>query len=68
MESYAATSRLLEFVPEPLLAGVLAGIGFMLLALALLLGSAYVVSRRRDRRSRKRDNEPLPVIYKCSPS
>ncbi|XP_047228559.1 protein turtle homolog A isoform X3 [Girardinichthys multiradiatus] len=68
MESYAATSRLLEFVPEPLLAGVLAGIGFMLLALALLLGSACVVSRRTDRRSRKRDNEPLPAIYKCSPS
>ncbi|KAM4719190.1 protein turtle homolog A [Anableps anableps] len=68
LESYAATSPLLEFVPEPLLAGVLAGIAFMLLALVLLLSSACVVSRRRDRRRKKKDNEPLPAIYKCSPS
>ncbi|XP_007561665.1 protein turtle homolog A-like isoform X1 [Poecilia formosa] len=64
-ESFAATST---FVPEPLLAGVLAGIGFMFLALVLLLGSACLVSRRRDRRRRKTENEPLPAIYKCSPS
>ncbi|KAM4533145.1 protein turtle homolog B [Fundulus diaphanus] len=68
IESYPATSRLLEFVPEPLLAGVLGGIGFMLLALILLLGSACVVSRRRDRRRKKNDNEALPAIYKCPPS
>ncbi|XP_015257287.1 PREDICTED: protein turtle homolog A-like [Cyprinodon variegatus] len=68
MESYAADSRILEFVPEPLLAGILAGMGFMLLAMVLLLGSACVVSRRRDQRRRKKDNEPLPAIYKCSPS
>ncbi|XP_054896299.1 protein turtle homolog A isoform X2 [Poeciliopsis prolifica] len=64
-ESFAATST---FVPEPLLAGVLAGVGFMFLALVLLLGSACFVSRRRDRRRRKTENEPLPAIYKCSPS
>uniref|UniRef100_A0A3P9QEY0 Protein turtle homolog A-like n=2 Tax=Poecilia reticulata TaxID=8081 RepID=A0A3P9QEY0_POERE len=64
-ESFAATST---FVPEPLLAGVLAGIGFMFLALVLLLGSACLVNRRRDRRHRKTENEPLPAIYKCSPS
>lgn len=60
MESYAADSRILEFVPEPLLAGILAGMGFMLLAMVLLLGSACVVSRRRDQRRRKKDNGDYP--------
>uniref|UniRef100_A0A673CB36 Immunoglobulin superfamily, member 9a n=1 Tax=Sphaeramia orbicularis TaxID=375764 RepID=A0A673CB36_9TELE len=54
MEIYPATSRLLEFVPEPLLAGVLGGVGFMCLALVLLLGSACVISHKRDRRCRNR--------------
>ncbi|XP_070845555.1 protein turtle homolog A [Chaetodon trifascialis] len=67
MEIYPATSRLLEFVPEPLLAGVLGGAAFMCLALVLLLGSACVISRKRDQRRRKKD-EPPPAIYKCSPS
>lgn len=53
MESYPATpSRLLEFVPEPLLAGVLGGVGFLCLALVLLLVLAYIISRKRDRRRR----------------
>ncbi|XP_075935574.1 protein turtle homolog A [Anarhichas minor] len=68
MEIYPATSRLLELVPEPLLAGVLGGVGFMCLALVLLLGSACVISRKRDQRRRKKKHEPLSVIYKCSPS
>ncbi|XP_031711429.1 protein turtle homolog A isoform X1 [Anarrhichthys ocellatus] len=68
MEIYPATSRLLELVPEPLLAGVLGGVGFMCLALVLLLGSACVISRKRDQRLRKKKHEPLSVIYKCSPS
>jgi len=54
MEIYPATSRLLDLVPEPLLAGVLGGVGFVCLALALLLGAACVISRRRDRRRRKK--------------
>lgn len=68
MEIYPATSRLLEFVPEPLLAGVLGGVGFMCLALVLLLGSACVISHKRDRRFRNRRDEPPPTIYKRSPS
>ncbi|XP_026153415.1 protein turtle homolog A-like [Mastacembelus armatus] len=55
MEMYPATSRLLEFVPEPLLTGVLGGVGFMCLALVLLLGSACVISHKRDKRRRKKD-------------
>lgn len=68
MEIYPATSRLLEFVPEPLLAGVLGGVAFMCLALVLLLGSACVISHKRDRRRRNKKDEPPSAIYKCSPS
>lgn len=67
IEMNPSTSRLLEFVPEPLLAGVLGGVGFMCLALFLLLGSACIISHKRDRRRKKKDDIPS-VIYKCSPS
>ncbi|XP_054613252.1 protein turtle homolog A-like isoform X2 [Dunckerocampus dactyliophorus] len=67
MEMYPSTSRLLES-PEPLLAGILGGVGFMCLALVLLLGSACLISHRRNLRCRKKRNEPPPAIYKCSPS
>ncbi|CAG11195.1 unnamed protein product [Tetraodon nigroviridis] len=61
MDSYPVSSQLLEYVPEPLLAGVLGGVGFMGLALALLLGSACVVSRKMGRRCRrKKDAQHLP--------
>lgn len=68
MEIYPATSRLLEFVPESLLAGVLGGVGFMCLALVLLLGSACVINHKRNQRRRKKKDEPPPAIYKRSPS
>ncbi|XP_039856143.1 protein turtle homolog A [Simochromis diagramma] len=68
MEIYPSTSRLLEFVPESLLAGVLGGVGFMLLALVLLLGSACIINRKRNQRRRKKSDEPPTAIYKCSPS
>lgn len=61
MEIYPATSRLLEFVPEPLLAGVLGGVGFMCLALVLLLGSACVISHKRDQRRRKKKDGKTPL-------
>ncbi|XP_020486236.2 protein turtle homolog A [Labrus bergylta] len=67
MEIYPAPSRLLEFVPKPSLTGVLGGVGFMCLALVLLLGSAYIISYKRDQRRRKKD-EPHPAIHKRSPS
>lgn len=56
MEIYPSTSRLLEFVPESLLAGVLGGVGFMLLALVLLLGSACIINRKRNQRRRKKSD------------
>nr|XP_057921149.1 protein turtle homolog A-like isoform X2 [Doryrhamphus excisus] len=67
MEMYPSTSRLLES-PEPLLAGILGGVGFMCLALVLLLVSACLISHRRNLRCRRKRNEPPPAIYKCSPS
>uniref|UniRef100_A0A3Q4HF74 Immunoglobulin superfamily, member 9a n=1 Tax=Neolamprologus brichardi TaxID=32507 RepID=A0A3Q4HF74_NEOBR len=69
MEIYPSTSRLLEFVPESLLAGVLGGVGFMLLALVLLLGSACIINRKRNqRRRKKRDGKMLltPETQKTS--
>lgn len=54
MDSYPVSSQLLEYTPEPLLAVVLGGVGFMGLALALLLGSACVVSRKMGRRCRQK--------------
>ncbi|XP_047185471.1 protein turtle homolog A isoform X1 [Scophthalmus maximus] len=72
MEIYPGTSPLLEFVPEPLLTGVLGGVGFMCLALVLLLGAACVVSHKRNHRKRRKKktaaDEPPPAIYKYSPS
>ncbi|XP_029371877.1 protein turtle homolog A isoform X2 [Echeneis naucrates] len=68
IEVYPSTSRLLELVPEPLLAGVLGGVGFMCLALVLLLGTACVISHKRDRRRRGKKDEPPSAIHKCSPS
>ncbi|XP_061590431.1 protein turtle homolog A isoform X2 [Cololabis saira] len=67
-ELYATTSRLLEFVPEQLLAVLLGGVGFVCLALVLLLGTACVIHRKRKQRRKKKKDEPLPAIYKCSPS
>lgn len=63
MDSYPVSSQLLENVPEPLMAGVLGGVGFMGLALALLLGSAWVVSRKMGRRcKREEDGNPLLAL------
>lgn len=66
MDVYPATSRLLEFIPEPLLAGVLGGVAFMCLALVLLLGAACLISHKRERRRQKRRDEPPPAISKPS--
>lgn len=61
MDSYPVSSQLLDYVPEPLLAGVLGGVGFMGLALALLLGSACVVSRKMGRRCRQKKDGKIPA-------
>uniref|UniRef100_A0A3Q1G7K6 Protein turtle homolog A-like n=1 Tax=Acanthochromis polyacanthus TaxID=80966 RepID=A0A3Q1G7K6_9TELE len=68
VEVYPSTSRLLEFVPDPLLVGVLGGAGFMCLALVVLLGSACLISHKRDQRRKKKEDgkifllPPLPLL------
>ncbi|KAK7896623.1 hypothetical protein WMY93_021948 [Mugilogobius chulae] len=68
MDMYPSTSRLLEFGPEPLLAGVLGGVAFMCLALVVLLGVACLISHKRERRRRERTHDAPPSIFKRSPS
>uniref|UniRef100_A0A8C6UKJ3 Immunoglobulin superfamily, member 9a n=1 Tax=Neogobius melanostomus TaxID=47308 RepID=A0A8C6UKJ3_9GOBI len=64
MDMYPSTSRLLEFGPEPLLAGVLGGVAFMCLALVVLLGVACLINHKRERRrqGRRRDGKHNPPI------
>lgn len=61
MDSYPVSSQLLENVPEPLMAGILGGVGFMGLALAVLLGSACVVSRKMGRRCKQEEDGKTPL-------
>uniref|UniRef100_A0A3P8UHB0 Immunoglobulin superfamily, member 9a n=1 Tax=Cynoglossus semilaevis TaxID=244447 RepID=A0A3P8UHB0_CYNSE len=58
MELFIGSSRQLEFVPEPLLAGVLGGVGFMFLLLVLLLSAACIISHKRNRRRRRNGKTP----------
>ncbi|XP_061657791.1 protein turtle homolog A [Syngnathoides biaculeatus] len=67
MEMRPSSSRQLES-PESLLARILGGVVCMCLALVLLLGSACLISHRKKLQSQKKQNEPPPAIYKCSPS
>lgn len=54
MESYLPSRS--PLVPDSLLAGVLGGVGFMVLALALLLGSACLINHKRNRRRRRAED------------
>lgn len=54
MEMYPVRTGFLEFVPEPLLAGVLGGVCFLFVAIILSLVTACVMSHRRAHRRRKR--------------
>ncbi|XP_034152549.1 protein turtle homolog A isoform X3 [Esox lucius] len=57
MEMYSVQPGFLEFVPEPLLAGVMGGVCFLFIAIILSLVTACVMSRRRaHRRMKKRDD------------
>uniref|UniRef100_A0A8C7DD24 Protein turtle homolog A n=1 Tax=Oncorhynchus kisutch TaxID=8019 RepID=A0A8C7DD24_ONCKI len=54
MEMYPVWPGFLEFVPEPLLAGVLGGVCFLFLAIILSLVTVCVMSHRRAHQRRKR--------------
>uniref|UniRef100_A0A8C7T5G8 Immunoglobulin superfamily, member 9b n=1 Tax=Oncorhynchus mykiss TaxID=8022 RepID=A0A8C7T5G8_ONCMY len=57
MEMYPVWPGFLEFVPEPLLAGVLGGVCFLFLAIILSLVTVCVMSHRRAHLRRKRRDE-----------
>lgn len=54
MEVYPIRASFLEFVPQPLLAGVLGGVCFLFLAIVLALVAACLMSQRRHKRRAKR--------------
>ncbi|XP_010788372.1 protein turtle homolog A isoform X2 [Notothenia coriiceps] len=67
MGIYPVRPSFLEFIPEPLLAGVLGGVCFLFVAIILSLVTACYMSQRRQRRRRKR-RQDLPSALQMSPS
>ncbi|XP_062307447.1 protein turtle homolog A isoform X1 [Osmerus eperlanus] len=65
MDMYPVRPGFLEFVPEPLLAGVLGGVCFLFVAIILSLVTACFMTHRRHRRRRKR-REDLPSAFQKS--
>ncbi|XP_074526412.1 uncharacterized protein igsf9b isoform X2 [Halichoeres trimaculatus] len=66
MEVYPVRPGFLEFIPEPLLAGVLAGVCFLFVAIVLSLITACYMSQRRRRRRRKRRQDLPAALQKTS--
>lgn len=54
MEIYPLGSSFLEVIPQPLLAGLLAGLCFLIVAIVLSLMTACYMNHRREHRHRKR--------------
>ncbi|XP_054906872.1 uncharacterized protein igsf9b isoform X3 [Poeciliopsis prolifica] len=67
MEIYPLRPSFLEVIPEPLMAGVIGGACFLLLAIILSLVTACYMSNRRRQRRRKR-RQDLPAAFQKSPS
>ncbi|XP_076025359.1 uncharacterized protein igsf9b isoform X2 [Genypterus blacodes] len=66
MEVYPLRPRLLE-VPEPLMAGVIAGVCFLFVAIVLSLVTACFMSQRRRRRRKRRSDLPSAFQKSLSP-
>ncbi|KAL4660443.1 hypothetical protein GN956_G1335 [Arapaima gigas] len=66
MEAYPLRHSLLDFVPEPLLAGMVGGVCFLFVAIVLSLTAACIMSHRREQRRRKRIDD-LPTALQKSP-
>uniref|UniRef100_UPI0037E8FA14 uncharacterized protein igsf9b n=1 Tax=Semicossyphus pulcher TaxID=241346 RepID=UPI0037E8FA14 len=66
MEMYPLRPGFLEFIPEPLLAGVLGGVCFLFVAIILSLVTACYMSQRRRRRRRKRRQDLPSALHKNS--
>lgn len=54
MEMYPIRASFLEFVPLPLLAGVIGGVCFLFMAIVLALVTACFMSQRRQKRRKRR--------------
>ncbi|XP_041956251.1 uncharacterized protein igsf9b [Alosa sapidissima] len=67
MDVYPVHTSLLAFIPEPLLAGVIAGVCFLLATIVLSLVTICIMSRRRDRKKRKRRDD-IPPAFRKNPS
>ncbi|XP_051279016.1 uncharacterized protein igsf9b isoform X2 [Dicentrarchus labrax] len=67
MEIYPLRPSFLEVIPEPLLAGVLAGVCFLFVAIVLSLVTACFMSQRRQRRRRKR-RQDIPSAFQKNSS
>ncbi|XP_041642463.1 protein turtle homolog A isoform X2 [Cheilinus undulatus] len=68
MEVYPVRPGYLEFIPEPLLAGVLGGVCFLFVAIILSLVTAcYMSQRRRHRRRKRRQDLPSALQKSSSP-
>ncbi|XP_031426788.1 uncharacterized protein igsf9b [Clupea harengus] len=66
MDMYPS-SNLLAFIPEPLLAGVIAGVCFLFATIVLSLVTICFMSHRRERKKRKRRND-IPSALRRTPS
>ncbi|XP_034398526.1 protein turtle homolog A [Cyclopterus lumpus] len=66
MEMYPLRTSFMEFIPEPLLAGVLGGVCFLFVAIILSLVTACYMSQRRQRRRRKRRQDLPSALQKSS--
>ncbi|KAG7264887.1 hypothetical protein CRUP_007326, partial [Coryphaenoides rupestris] len=66
MEMYPIRASFLEFVPQPLLAGVLGGVCFLFMAIVLALVTACFMSQRRQKRRAKRRHALHSAFQKSS--
>ncbi|XP_068506181.1 uncharacterized protein igsf9b isoform X2 [Syngnathus scovelli] len=67
MEMYPLSPSFLELVPAPLLAGVVAGVCFLFMAIVLSLVTACYMRNWREQRRRKRQQD-VPSAFQKSPS
>lgn len=65
MEIYPLGSSFLEVIPQPLLAGLVAGLCFLIVAIALSLMTACYMKRRREQRQRKRRQCEIVSRFRC---
>lgn len=56
MEVYPALPSLMTFITQPLIAGVIAGVCFLFVAITLSVVTACVMNHRREQRHKKRQD------------